>query len=588
MGHFPIILSVCTTLLLQLIPVLHASSKGQTWNTDDLFRDVLKSKGFYGCDIVETTATEFDASNEPLPPHPLIIRGATLNWNLQTRWSSPEALVSLHGIETREIRWPVGVNQFGLIRRNATVADYILSQMDQRNGGVLFDSMLGKDGYQIPSRFKTNGVDEMLLSIGPSKLGLPFHNHAAAWQTVISGEKLFFFLPPLTKESWGHALPRERADKLLSKLFLATSVDLIRSKITEAMVELKLDKQTIGLQHCVVQPGDVIWIPCNWYHATVNIGTTLAAGGQQNSHTWKGKKCAKDLFGGAHILFDRGRAAHDITTMQQACTLSYGLQYECALQLSRAYEKANLPNDALAALQAGWDNIEGFLTLKLLGKAPASSVLFRFAESILRTPLSRQPMAMSLAAKLVERAARLDKTGENIKLGLVAKTLLLTTVKTREAGITALREGQKISRRLTVYLFSRVSKMERADLIKMVQRHGLPYATSDSDKEIRGLLQGWWAKDTRLPSDHQAKIATRFWYEAGSIFPSNTIHSALQFDKVLKSAETRIASLPTTDKGPNKKLKKNHEKKREKNVNHRMKTTLKSKSATKQDKNVEL
>ena len=35
------------------------------------------------------------------------------------------------------------------------------------------------------------------------------------------------------------------------------------------------------LQWVVLTPGDALFIPCNWWHATLNIGETVAVGGQQ-------------------------------------------------------------------------------------------------------------------------------------------------------------------------------------------------------------------------------------------------------------------------------------------------------------------
>ena len=35
-----------------------------------------------------------------------------------------------------------------------------------------------------------------------------------------------------------------------------------------------------GSCHCVLRPGDSIYIPCNWHHSTLNVAETLAFGGQ--------------------------------------------------------------------------------------------------------------------------------------------------------------------------------------------------------------------------------------------------------------------------------------------------------------------
>jgi hypothetical protein len=68
--------------------------------------------------------------------------------------------------------------------------------------------------------------------------------------------------------------------------------------------------------HCVLTPGQSIYIPCNWHHATLNIGETLAAGGQQAdgsaAATDGGLTCAADADATANTQFQQATAS--ITT----------------------------------------------------------------------------------------------------------------------------------------------------------------------------------------------------------------------------------------------------------------------------------
>jgi hypothetical protein len=63
--------------------------------------------------------------------------------------------------------------------------------------------------------------------------------------------------------------------------------------------------------HCVLQPGQTVYIPCNWYHATLNIGETLAAGGQQaeGSDATGGETCAEDTDATANAQFQQATQA---------------------------------------------------------------------------------------------------------------------------------------------------------------------------------------------------------------------------------------------------------------------------------------
>ena len=89
-------------------------------------------------------------------------------------------------------------------------------------------------------------------------MGLPFHNHAAAWQRVVSGEKLFLFIPPIGRASWLDELGPDPAD-VLARLMLSSP----RALVTKHLANIAGLNGT--LQHCVVRPGDTVYVPCNWY-----------------------------------------------------------------------------------------------------------------------------------------------------------------------------------------------------------------------------------------------------------------------------------------------------------------------------------
>merc|ERR1712023_560085 len=36
----------------------------------------------------------------------------------------------------------------------------------------------------------------------------------------------------------------------------------------------------MGLMHCMQKPGEVMFVPRRWHHATLNVGTALGLGGQ--------------------------------------------------------------------------------------------------------------------------------------------------------------------------------------------------------------------------------------------------------------------------------------------------------------------
>lgn len=64
------------------------------------------------------------------------------------------------------------------------------------------------------------------------------------------------------------------------------------------------------LQWVVVKPGDALFIPCNWWHATLNIGETVAVGGQQlQGKVVERGSCPRDVYAeaaGAMTAVSRG------------------------------------------------------------------------------------------------------------------------------------------------------------------------------------------------------------------------------------------------------------------------------------------
>ena len=58
------------------------------------------------------------------------------------------------------------------------------------------------DRFAVPPLMHEAGLNDTILSVGAAGAGLPFHNHAAAWQSVVHGQKLFLLLPPLNSEHW--------------------------------------------------------------------------------------------------------------------------------------------------------------------------------------------------------------------------------------------------------------------------------------------------------------------------------------------------------------------------------------------------
>jgi hypothetical protein len=189
-------------------------------------------------------------------------------------WGNRSNFVKQFGKSQRLVRWPLGANQMGMLVRRSSIERYVAG-MKHPASGMLFDEgvNVGLAGSWANSPFfSALGLDHSTFSVAPSRRGLPFHNHASAWEGIVVGRKLFFIMPPFDDEPWAPQ-PKD-----LSKMLLPSLHDFILHHLATFKTDFPALHSKI--QSCVLKEGEAIYIPCNWYHATMNIGTSLAVGAQ--------------------------------------------------------------------------------------------------------------------------------------------------------------------------------------------------------------------------------------------------------------------------------------------------------------------
>ena len=156
---------------------------------------------------------------------------------------------------------------------------------------------------------------------------------------LIEGAKLFLLLPPLSAsdrasdvqapspleiEKLGEALGRVLLPHPKQFVLQWTNSTTNAEKIwVEQNVHTKSERGL--LQWVVVKPGDALFIPCNWWHATLNIGETVAVGGQLLQGKMDGGSCPRDLYAeaaGAMAGVSRGLKQRKATNAGTAGVLS--------------------------------------------------------------------------------------------------------------------------------------------------------------------------------------------------------------------------------------------------------------------------
>eukprot|EP00927_Polykrikos_kofoidii_P071579 TRINITY_DN67837_c0_g1_i1.p1 TRINITY_DN67837_c0_g1~~TRINITY_DN67837_c0_g1_i1.p1 ORF type:complete len:437 (+),score=53.76 TRINITY_DN67837_c0_g1_i1:56-1312(+) len=230
----------------------------QVQNRCDVKR-VAASKAAKALKILEKSKTK------DVDVKPFLISGLAEAWNASRGWGNRESFLSEYGELTAEVGDPAAVQAYG--GRSGAMTKMSLRKFlsnPHERGHVVFSVASNRkfkrllSDVQLPKVFEDfSGTDKtsFLLSFGHDGAGLSPHVHGDTWLTLVVGLKLWVFEPP-SKVSWA---PRHGS--------------YIRSLVKEGPPSHAI----LCLQH----PGDTVFVPTDWGHATVNIGVTLAVGQQK-------------------------------------------------------------------------------------------------------------------------------------------------------------------------------------------------------------------------------------------------------------------------------------------------------------------
>merc|ERR1711957_67536 len=102
--------------------------------------------------------------------------------------------------------------------------------------------------------------------------GLSLHQHGGAWLLHLTGARRWFFYPPQYQANI--------SDPLMSRIFSTRPAGWVQSGLYNNLSILPSTKDTsnekkLGASpparpiECTARPGDVIWFPKGWWHATL-------------------------------------------------------------------------------------------------------------------------------------------------------------------------------------------------------------------------------------------------------------------------------------------------------------------------------
>lgn len=105
------------------------------------------------------------------------------------------------------------------------------------------------------------------LTMGGAESGVQFHKHNDGWNLLISGRKSWFLYPPTAMPS-----PSFPPQYLPIRDWVDTFLSGLRG--------LSNKSNAFPIQ-CIQQENEVLYVPEGWYHATVNLGNTVAVASQR-------------------------------------------------------------------------------------------------------------------------------------------------------------------------------------------------------------------------------------------------------------------------------------------------------------------
>ncbi len=153
----------------------------------------------------------------------------------------------------------------------------------------------------------------MLIMCLHTALGLPFHSHGKTWLAVVHGSKRWFVYPPGCSpdmmhdsstssaassttgyiynplQSVQHWLRRVYAPMLQNLPHFPPSFTSTSSAAATTTTIAQCSARTVSGKvvrykplECLQRAGQVVYLPDGWSHLTINVGETIAFGGQSS------------------------------------------------------------------------------------------------------------------------------------------------------------------------------------------------------------------------------------------------------------------------------------------------------------------
>lgn len=125
-----------------------------------------------------------------------------------------------------------------------------------------------KEDFRKPDLFNLCGPgnidnEPLKLYVGPKSSGVPIHSHGASWNLLVTGTKRWFFIAP------GYRVEAMGPKNKIGVFKVKTVTEWIRD-VLPTLKEARIVYEVFQY------PGDVVFIPHDWLHATLNLVDTIS------------------------------------------------------------------------------------------------------------------------------------------------------------------------------------------------------------------------------------------------------------------------------------------------------------------------
>ncbi|BFZ08063.1 hypothetical protein BsWGS_11102 [Bradybaena similaris] len=310
-------------------------NKSSGWRLPDA--EVLQK---YGSDIcsIERVAfnnmpeARFEAEFRFKKPVLVTFPHGASDWTQPRFWTRLELLKAyskwtIHSGQSLEI-----VRKGGNAKHVSSFQEFVTNLMIDRKNGThepmhyVFDrsfyqrSNLPKT-LHLPKYFEVNASeDDSIFFLGSSMTGVVFHKHSDTWNGVVFGSKRWFLYPNTKTPPGG----------VHHGFSLLEWVDHVYPNLTD------VDKP----MECVQQPGEILYLPEGTYHATLNLGDTIAVAIQKKNAKTKAELLSYEATRLINII-------HDLPEMEEKSSFNSDL-----LQIYKQWLEL-LPESSEAVMKIG-------------------------------------------------------------------------------------------------------------------------------------------------------------------------------------------------------------------------------------------